>query len=158
MEENAPAPKNESSVINLFKHSMEILALIYLAGALFFFFIPDGVNYILNFLPIFFKVLQPLPEKNTDFFWLPLVASLMFVLAYIAYKSSRDPDNKTLINIHIASKFISSMGYLYLFLLHAFIFGYLVGGILDLIICGYVLLLKFKVQRLGKEETPQLNL
>ncbi len=155
MEENAN--KKDSSVIALFKHSMELLAFVYLVGALFFFFIPDGVNYILNFLPIFFKILQPLPEKNTDLFWLPLVASLMFVLAYIAYKSSRDPDNKTLINIHIASKFISSIGYFYLFFLHAFIFGYLVGGILDLAICIYVLFLKFKLQRLVKGEAPQSN-
>ncbi|HOV31784.1 MAG TPA: hypothetical protein PLX23_00295 [Candidatus Hydrogenedens sp.] len=156
MEENTA--KKDSSVNSLFKHSMELLALAYLIGALFFFFIPDGVNYILNFLPIFFKILQPLPEKNTDFFWLPLVASLMFVLAYIAYKSSRDPDNKTLINIHITSKFISSIGYLYLFFSHAFIFGYLVGGILDLVICAYVLFLKFKLQKLAKEEAPQPNL
>lgn len=139
---------SEESIIYLFKFSMKILALAYLLGALFFFFIPDGVNYILNFLPIFLKILQPLPEKNTDYFWLPLVGSLMLVLTYIAYQSSRDPQNKILLNIHILSKFISSAGYLFLLSFDKLIFGYVVGCILDFAICVYVFYLKTKIQKL----------
>lgn len=140
---------SKDATLNLFKYSMRILALAYFLGALFFFFIPDGVNYILNFLPIFLKILQPLPEKNTDYFWLPLVGSLMLVLTYIAYQSSKDPQNKILLNVHVLSKSISSAGYLFLFLSDKLIFGYLVGCILDFAICIYVFYLKIKIQKLG---------
>ncbi len=150
MENQKTVLNPEESTLYLFKFSMRILALAYFLGALFFFFIPDGVNYILNFLPIFLKILQPLPEKNTDYFWLPLVGSLMLVLTYIAYQSSKDPQNKILLNVHILSKFISSAGYLFLFLSDKLIFGYLVGCILDFAICVYVFYLKTKIQKLNK--------
>ncbi len=140
-------------MIVFFKFSMRLLSLAYFIGALFFFFIPDGVNYILNFLPIFLKVLQPLPDKNVDYFWLPLVGSLMFVLTYIAFQSSRDPHNKILLNVHILSKLISALGYFYLFVVHAYIFGYIVGGVLDFAICCFVLYLKIKIQNIPKNES-----
>ncbi|HOQ33157.1 MAG TPA: hypothetical protein PLA12_11680 [Candidatus Hydrogenedens sp.] len=148
MENQNTVLNSEESTFYLFKFSMRILALAYFLGALFFFFIPDGVNYILNFLPIFLKILQPLPEKNTDYFWLPLVGSLMLVLTYIAYQSSKDPKNKILLNVHILSKFISSTGYLFLFITDKLIFGYLVGCILDFAICVFVFYLKIKTQKL----------
>ncbi|MGC8738740.1 MAG: hypothetical protein ACP5UA_08875 [Candidatus Hydrogenedens sp.] len=149
MENKRDTLPSGDSFLYLFKLSMRILAFAYFLGALFFFFIPDGVNYILNFLPIFLKVLQPLPEKNTDYFWLPLVGSLMLVLTYIAYQSSKDPQNKILLNVHILSKFISSAGYLFLFLSDKLIFGYLVGCVLDFAICIYVFYLKMKIHRLN---------
>ncbi len=140
--------QQKNSTIFLFKLSMRVLTMAYFLGGLFFFFIPDGVNYILNFLPIFLKILQPLPEKNIDYFWLPLVGSLMFVLTYVAYLSSKDPNNNTLINVHIFSKFISSIGYLYLFIFDKLIFGYLVGCLIDFMICAYVFYLKIRIQRI----------
>ncbi len=144
---NTPAERTDS-ILSFFKLSMRLLAIAYFIGALFFFFITDGVNYILNFLPIFLKILQPLPEKNTDYFWLPLVASLMLVLTYIAYQSSKDPHNKILLNLHILSKFISSAGYLFLFLTDKFVFGYIVGCLLDLAICVFVIYLKLKIKKI----------
>ena len=135
--------------MKVFKHSMYILSILYFGGALFFFFIPDGVYYILNFPPIFLKILTPLPEKNTDYFWLPLVASLMVVLSLLAYLSARDPKNKPLINIHIISKLISSLGYLYIFIFSSHIFGYIVGFALDLVICIYVLYLRMIINKIN---------
>ncbi len=148
MENNDTSQQKNNTIIPFFKLSMKLLAVAYFIGALFFFFIPDGVNYILNFLPLFLKVLQPLPEKNTDYFWLPLVGSLMLVLTYIAYQSSKDPQNKILLNLHILSKFISSAGYLFLFLTDKFVFGYIVGCLLDLAICVFVIYLKLKIQKI----------
>lgn len=139
------------SQVKIFKISMYIFSLLYFGGALFFFFIPDGVYYILNFPPLFLKVLNSLPEKNTDLFWLPLVASLMFVLSLLAYFSAKNPKNISLINLHIISKFISSLGYLYLFLFSSKVFGYVVGFCLDLLICLYVYYLKIKLKNFLKE-------
>ncbi len=136
--------------IKIFKFSMYILSLLYLGGALFFFFIPDGVYYILNFPPIFLKILNPLPEKNSDFFWLPLVASLMIILSFLAYLSAKEPKNKPLINLHIISKLISSLCYLYLFIFSSHIFGYLVGFVLDFFICLYVLYLKMSIATINE--------
>ncbi len=147
-----PEDTSANSIISLFKLSMGILSIVYFIGGLFFFFIPDGVNYILNFLPLFLKILEPLPEKNTDYFWLPLVGSLMLVLSYIAYQSYRDPKNVVPLNTHILSKFISSTGYLYLFIFNKLAFGYLVGCVLDFAICIYVIYLKIKVQSLKNSD------
>ncbi|MCX8064598.1 MAG: hypothetical protein N3G21_05430 [Candidatus Hydrogenedentes bacterium] len=148
--ENAQISKSEVR-IQTFRISMYILSALYLGGALFFFFIPDGVYYILNFPPLFLKVLHPLPKENVDFFWLPLVGSLMFVLSLIAYHSAKDPKNTTLVNIHIISKFVSSMGYLYLFIFSSKIFGYIIGFTLDLLICIYVFYLKIQIKNYIKE-------
>ncbi len=149
---DVPELNKQEGKIKIFKISMYILSILYLGGALFFFFIPDGVYYILNFPPIFLKILTPLPEKNTDFFWLPLVGSLMVVLSLLAYFSARDPKNKSLINLHIISKLISSLGYLYLFIFSSQIFGYIVGFALDLLICLYVLYLKISIGKATETE------
>jgi len=126
--------------------SMRVLGLMYAFGALLFFFLPEAVFYLLNFLPKFFSVMEEIPASS-EYFWLPLASSMMVMLTILAFGAASDPSNRMLAWVHIASKLCSSGGYLFYFLFRAHLFAYLVGVITDFPIFLYVLWITWQAGR-----------
>lgn len=134
--------------------SMRVLGLMYAGAALFFFFLPDAVFYLLNFLPKFFGVLTVIPDSSEQF-WLPLATSMMVMLTLLAFGAASAPENRMLAYVHMASKLCSSAGYLYLFVFRAPMFAYLVGVITDLPIFCYVFWITLQASRALAKQPEQ---
>jgi len=109
---------------------MRIFTLVYLVGAALFFFLPQKIFLILNFIPTTFGVLQPIPESS-EHFWLILAVSMMTMLAALSLLSSLSPQIHGYAFVHILSKLVSSGCFLFLFLKTIPYFAYLAGIIVD---------------------------
>ncbi len=110
---------------------MRILGLLYVLGALLFFFFPDRVLWLMNLIPKVIRLVEVIPQSS-EHFWVPLATSMMVMLAIIAFSAAASPEIRILAYMHMASKACSSLGYLYLFIFKARYFAYLVGFLVDL--------------------------
>lgn len=123
---------------------MRVLGALYALAALFFFFLPGAVFYILNFIPKFLGILEVIPESS-ELFWLPLAASMMVMLSVLAFSAAASPELRILALVQIISKLCTSLGYLYLFFIGEKYFAYLVGFLTDFPIFLFVFWLTFRM-------------
>jgi drug/metabolite transporter (DMT)-like permease len=115
--------------VKRFSISMRFLSVIYgFVGLLFIFF----HKLLLNILQM-----EPAPNR----FWLVLSLSMMVMLSFVSWKSSKDPSNKTLIDVHLLSKITSTTTFLLCFALEQHLWGYLVGAAVDFSVACFVFLI-----------------
>lgn len=130
---------------------MRILGIVYLlAGAAFFFF-PAETFYLINVGPKVFKMFQDIPDSS-ERFWLALTFSMMMMLSFIAIYSSFQPRNYALTLVHLLSKLVSTLGFVYVFFESAPIFAYLVGAVCDGSIFMIVLIMFVRMLAAGSEK------
>lgn len=140
------ATDTRSPAVIRYVYSMRVLGCAYAFGAALFFFFPEAVFYLMNFLPKFFGILTVIPDSS-EMFWLPLATSMMVMLTILAFGAAADPENRMLAYVHMASKICSSAGYLYFFIFRAPYFAYLVGVVTDFPIFLYVTWITWSVSR-----------
>lgn len=130
--------------------AMRVLGGLYLLGAIGFLLFPNLTMAVVNLLPRLFEFIEVLPPQEA-YFWVPLATSMMVMLTIVAFSAAADPANGLLAVIHMAAKFTSSGGYLFMLLTHhpdegGIFFGYLLGCALDLAIAVGVLVLAMRVR------------
>ncbi len=123
--------KDRPAAVTNYVTIMRILGLLYVLGALLFFFFPDWVLWFINLLPKVIRLVEIIPESS-EHFWVPLATSMMVMLAIIAFSAAASPEIRILAYVHMASKACSSLGYLYFFIFKAHYFAYLIGFLVDL--------------------------
>ncbi len=130
---------------------MRVLGVVYLAAGAGFFFFPAETFYLINVGPKVFKMFQDVPE-STERFWLVLTFSMMMMLSFIAFYSSFQPKNYALALVHLLSKLISTLGFVYVFFNSAPLFAYIVGAATDGTIFLVVLVATIRVMAAGSEK------
>ena len=123
--------KERPAAVTNYVTIMRILGLLYVLGALLFFFFPDWVLWLMNSVPKVIRLVEIIPASS-EHFWVPLATSMMVMLAIIAFSAAASPEIRILAWVHMASKACSSLGYLYIFIFKAHYFAYLVGFLVDL--------------------------
>ena len=120
---------------------MRVFTIIYFVGGLLFFFMPNELFYLINIGPKVFKIAHELPiyENPHEKFWLTLAVSMMSMLCLLSYSSSKNPDQKDYILIHMIAKITSVTGFIFLFVKDHAYFGYIVGAITDSMVIMIVL-------------------
>lgn len=132
---------------------MRVLGVLYGVSAVLFFFLPEAVIYLLNFIPKFLKILEVMPD-SLELFWLPPAVSMLVMVAVLSFSAAAHPENRFLAWIHILAKLSSSAGYFYLFLFRARYFAYLVGFATDLCLFLLVLWITVSVRGTLEEKAP----
>lgn len=122
---------------------MRILAFIYLAVGLLFFFRPEETFYLLNIGPKVFHTYEEIPNPS-EHFWVVLTTSMMAMLVVVSLYSSVYPKIFGFTLAHLVSKGISTAGFLFLFLNQKPYFAYLAGVATDGLI--FVLVLGFYIR------------
>ena len=121
--------------------AMRFLGVLYALAGIVFFFFPRFVFALLNLIPSILTPMAALPESS-EYFWLPLAASMMGMLTFLCFAAAAAPENRTYAWVHFLSKVISSAGYLYYLVNHAvegkYVFAYLLGILTDAPIALFV--------------------
>jgi O-antigen/teichoic acid export membrane protein len=98
---------------------MRAFAVIYAAVGLFFF----GLHaYLARTLGM---------EAAPNRFWVVLTLSMMMMLSYLSWQSSKRPAEKAFVHCHLLSKFVSVTGFLVSFALDPATWGHIVGAVTD---------------------------
>jgi hypothetical protein len=129
-----------------FQWVMRIFIFIYFVGAMFFFFMPNELFYLINIGPRVLKIYEEIAVPS-ERFWLVLATSMMVMLLVTSAYSSRYPKIKGYAMIHLASKATSVAGFLYCFLTVQPAFAYLLGAVTDSLV--FVVVLAFFVRNLN---------
>lgn len=103
---------------NFYKLAMNILKYVYLGVGLAFLF---GFTFLENILGL---------SGSPHPFWVALTVSMMCMLSFIAHLSSQHSDFN-LWRIHFLSKTVSTLCFLFFYLYHYNLIGFLVGTIVD---------------------------
>lgn len=122
-----------SNAIRSHKTFMRILAAIYLLVGLLFFFLPRQTIELINVIPNVFHVFDPIPVPAEQF-WSVLATSMMAMLVVTSLYSSFYPHIKGFFVLHLTSKAVSVVGFMYAFLFINPYFGYLLGIFTDSLI------------------------
>jgi hypothetical protein len=110
---------------------MRFLGVIYALGALAFFFFPQQLFYLINVGPKVFSVTEAIPD-SVERFWLVLATSMMAMLSALSFLSAESPGTRGYALVHLLSKVVSSVGFIYVFLNDKTYFAYLLGIVTDL--------------------------
>ena len=133
--------QDQPAALTLYVNVMRFLGLIYAIGLVLFLFFPSLIFFFLDIGPnSVFTSFSPLPAP-TEHFWVPLAGSMMLMLMLTAFGQAKDPQNRVLPMIHMASKLCTSVMYLYYFFVMEGYFAYLIGTATDLPIFFLVLFL-----------------
>jgi hypothetical protein len=113
---------------------MKVLAVIYAAVGFLFF----GLHALLA---------QTLGmEAAPNRFWVVLTLSMMLMLSYLAWQSSRRPEEKAFVHCHLLSKAVSVTGFVVSFALDAAVWGHIVGAVTDAAVFGTVAFFYLRAQ------------
>lgn len=123
-----PAERPDS--VRKYKRVMRVLGVIYLAVGLLFLFLPDLITYAMNVVPRTVGWGELLPDSS-ERFWLVLAVSMMGMLTAISFLAAETPGTKGYALVHILSKVLSTVGFLYMYFNHRRYFAYLVGATTD---------------------------
>ena len=105
--------------------------LLFGAGALIFFLLPQYVVKVLNFGTGTSSFLAPVPEGD-PLFWLPLAVSLMVTLTFMCSQISKDPLKfRMLVLAVLVSKATSSITYFFFYIRHGYQAPFLWGTLCD---------------------------
>ncbi|OFZ11596.1 MAG: hypothetical protein A2Z20_03160 [Bdellovibrionales bacterium RBG_16_40_8] len=102
-----------------YQNVMKIFTIIYILGAAFFFFLHNFIAELLGFTT------TQMP------FWVVLATSMMAMLSYISWQSSKTPASRELFMCHMLSKSVSVAGFIYYFFMTSFVWAFLIGAITD---------------------------
>lgn len=98
---------------------MKAFALIYAAVGFFFF--------VLHAVLAQWLKMEAAPNR----FWVVLTLSMMLMLSFLSWQSSRRPSETAFVQCHLLSKFVSVSGFLISFALEPAVMGHIVGAITD---------------------------
>lgn len=116
-----------------------------ICGALFL-LVPITIIKFLNTLGSFQSILAPL-EPSPQRFWVVLTVSMMVMITVLSYRVFKNPGDTVSLSILILSKATSSTLYFLLLIFEARAFPYLVGFIVDGVICLSFLYVKKNTQK-----------
>ncbi len=111
---------------------MRAMTFVYALGAIAFFFGQEILGQLL---------LMPV---STERFWVALAVSMMAMLSFISWKSSRRPGNPAWVQVHLLSKAVSVAGFLIAFVFYESLPAYFFSGALDAAILAAVYFLHRK--------------
>jgi hypothetical protein len=121
-----------NSLVQFSKRFHAVMSVVYLLGAIFFYFFSDLLLELINIVPATLGVGQPI-AASSEHFWLSFSVSMMMMLSLISYQTFRAVHVETqraLMSVHALSKLISSLG-LAVFGLQTSVFAYWSGVITD---------------------------
>jgi hypothetical protein len=110
--------------------TMRAFGILYILVASVLFFLPDQLFSLINLVPEIFTVGEPIPLP-TERFWLVLAVSMVSMLSAISFLAAKSPQIRGYAFVHVLSKVVSVLGFLYVFRNHQPYFAYLVGVITD---------------------------
>ena len=136
-----------SGALNQFVWVMRIYVFVYIVGTILFFFMPEELFYLINIGPKVFKMFEEIPQPS-EHFWIVLTTSMLVMLCALSWFSSRSPETKSFVFIHLLSKGTSVAGFLYVFFKHKPYFAYLIGAVCDASI--FLTILGFYLRAMAK--------
>ena len=124
------------------------LAVIYFfAGAIFFLFpheLASGINFALALVPALARLPQMAgPDEK---FWLTLTFSMMMMLVFICLQNANRPRDYAWAHIHLLSKGLSTLGFIFSLVFLEHYGAYLVGAITDGALFVFVAYLYYKLK------------
>lgn len=117
---------------SIYVKAMKVFTVIYAGGAAAFFFFHNIVAGLLQFDP------------TATPFWVVLATSMMAMLSYLSWQSSKHPSVRAFYTCHMISKSVSVIGFLYYYLMTDFNIAFLIGAITDSAVIVIVTLLARK--------------
>ncbi|MGK5087652.1 hypothetical protein WDW86_08850 [Bdellovibrionota bacterium FG-2] len=136
-----PTPAQTPS-FPVIRRLMKVLAFIYAVVGMSFFFFSETVLESINSIASLFKLATPIP-LNTEHFWVVLATSMMIMLVALSILSSRAPEIRGYLWVHLVSKVASSAAFFYLFFHKQPYFAYVAGIATDLplalLILGFII-------------------
>ncbi len=124
------APTECPSSIRQYKFTMRDLGVLYLAVGLIFLLVPDLITYVMNAAPRTVGWGELLPDSS-ERFWVVLAVSMMGMLTALSFLASESPGTRGYALVHILSKILSTVGFLYMYFNHRPYFAYLAGAATD---------------------------
>lgn len=113
-----------------FSGVLRLLGIVYAFTGLSFLFFPNEVFYLINVGPQVFGFGEPIPD-SVERFWIVLTTAMMAMLTLTAFLSAQYPGIRGYWLIHLLSKSVSTVCFVYMFIAHAPFFAYLVGVVTD---------------------------
>lgn len=98
---------------------MKVFSVIYAVGGVLFYAFHSLMTQLLQM------------PGSQDHFWVALATSMMAMLSYLSWLSSKHPHEKAFVQIHMLSKTVSVTGFLIGFALDHALWGYLVSAVTD---------------------------
>lgn len=98
---------------------MQVFAVIYAAVGLFFFMLHAVLAQWLR--------MEAAPNR----FWVVLTLSMMLMLSFLSWQSSRKPNDAAFVHCHLLSKAVSVTGFLISYALEPAVWGHIVGAVTD---------------------------
>lgn len=132
---------------------MRIYTVIYLVGAVLFFFMSEEVFYLINVGPKVLKIGTEIPMPS-EHFWIVLATSMMMMLCFCSLYSSLYPEIKGFVAVHILSKSTSVAGFTYLYTKEPHAFAYALGAVTDASVLFTVL--GFYLRSLASRSSSQI--
>ncbi len=136
--EKVSTPKNPLKHLVFF---LRVMGVIYALLAFLFFFFPSEFFYLVNVGPKVFKITETIPDSSEKF-WLVQGTSMLAMLSALSFLGAESPKTRGYLLVHLLSKTVSSVGFLYLFLNDHRYFAYLVGfipdSLLGLVLCWFI--------------------
>lgn len=102
-----------------FSKVMKAFAVIYAAVGLFFFLLHAVLAQWLR--------MEAAPNR----FWVVLTLSMMLMLSFLSWQSSRRPQERAFVHCHLLSKAVSVTAFLVSYALEPAVWGHIVGAVTD---------------------------